>query len=136
MRLDNIIDILAEKIRQDSYFDQTEITYAYPQAVKPTRLEKPYIALGIGDINMSPAYIDAEDFQGSISVFADIFVPYKRGSACIPEMFTRLCGCFGCLNLTSISAGRIESDPNVQAYALKTVITFSDRLDAGGDEDE
>lgn len=136
MRIDNIIDVITEQIRQDSYFDQIEIIYAYPKAVKPTRLDKTYIALGISDINISPAHIDADDLEGNISVFADIFVPYKKENACLSEIFTRLCSCLSCLNLTSVSAGRIEAYADVQAYALKTVITFSDRITTGGEADE
>lgn len=76
--------------------------------------------------------IDVDFFisnAGSISVFADIFVPLKtdNGRAC--DIFSRLCRCFGRYNVISVSAQRITVDMNTASYVMKTAFTFNDEIE-------
>ena len=106
-----------------------KIIKAYPCTAAPARLSKETIALGFEKVDFSSVSVDDNSRAGSISVFADIFVPLKtdNGRAC--DIFSRLCRCFGRYNVISVSAQRITVDMNTASYVMKTAFTFNDEIE-------
>lgn len=132
MRLDTLLDELIGIIKGDTYFDNIRVIKAYPSDIKPTRLNCPYIALGLSEIDMNSSSIDSSQRSGTISVFADIYVSGRCDGAIICDVFTRLCEVLSCFNVLSIKAGRTQYDTYTQANVLKGVITFDDEITFGG----
>lgn len=129
MRFNTLLNELILLIKNDSYFKDIKVKYSYPSRVKPTRLSRSYITLGINSAEIIPAYVDSDDKTASITVFADIFVPEKSGSEKNSEIFMNLCRVFMNTGITGISAGRISYDKNVQAFLLETSISFNGLLE-------
>jgi hypothetical protein len=136
MNINSLLDDMLEKINANSFFDDMKIIKAYPCSVKPTRLNNVYISLGINKIDIKPYEIDDVNKAGEVSVFADIFVPIRMDNACMSEIFSRLCTVLEEYNVIGISADRITADNDIQAYVLKTSITFSDEVIFGGEGNE
>lgn len=132
MRLDTILDELIRLIKSDDYFDNIKVIKAYPSDVKPTRLNSPYIAVGLGEVDMHSSSIDSAQRSGQISVFADVYVSGREDGAIIYDIFTRLCKVLSCFNVLSIKADRTQYDTYTQANVLKGVITFDDEITFGG----
>ena len=132
MRLDTVLDKLIGIIKGDVYFDNIKVIRAYPSDIKPTRLNCPYIALGLSEIDMSSSSIDSMQRSGMISVFADIYVSGRNDGAVIYDIFTRLCEMLSRFNVLSIKAERTQYDTYTQANVLKSVITFDDEITFGG----
>lgn len=132
MRLDTVLDELIRIIKGDTYFDHIKVIKAYPSDVKPTRLNCPYVAIGLSEIDMHSSSIDSSKRSGMISVFADIYVSGRCDGAIIYDIFTRLCEVLSCFNVLSIKAEHAQYDTYTQANVLKGVITFDDEITFGG----
>ncbi len=132
MRLDNMLDEMVGIIKSDDYFNGIKVIKAYPFDVKPTRFACPYIALGLCEIDMHSISVDSAQRAGTVSVFADIYVSWKKDGAVIYDIFTRLCKVLSCFNVLSIKTQRMEYDTYTQANKLESVITFSDEIAFGG----
>ncbi len=136
MMLESLIDNLKNVIKQNPFFESIGVIHAFPAAIKPTRLKNEMIALGIEKIELSSCEIDSSTRAGEISVFADIFVPFRYGGARAGLVFDKLCRCFFDYNVLSIAASRLAVDEAAGAYVLKCVFTFKDKVDFGGEADE
>lgn len=129
MKIESFMDEFIGLIKSDDYFSDMKIIKAYPCTAAPVRLSKETIALGFEKVDFSSVSVDDNSRAGSISVFADIFVPLKtdNGRAC--DIFSRLCRCFGRYNVISVSAQRITVDMNTASYVMKTAFTFNDEIE-------
>lgn len=136
MNMNHLLDSIISLLKNDGSFNDIAIVKAYPPSVKPTRLSRIYIALGISEINMHSCSIDCSARAGEVSVFADIFIPFKMDNSCACEVFTKICNALSIYNILSVSASRLTADEQVQASVLKTKITFNDEISFGGDSDE
>ncbi|MCC8073246.1 MAG: hypothetical protein LIO62_03880 [Clostridiales bacterium] len=136
MTLTLLLDNFVKAIKADEYFSSTKVIYAYPCKVKPTLLSENIIAVGLTDISLESTSIGNDGDFGKASIFADIFVPAKSGNAQMSEEFIRLCADAWELGVISVSANRVEFDSSLGAYVLKSVFTFSEHFDFGGESDE
>lgn len=123
-------------LKSDSRFKNIALVRAYPPAAKPTRLDRIYVALGIKAIDLHPAQIDCSEKAGEISVFADIFVPFKMDNCRAGEVFADICSVLSSYNVMSVSASRLAADERIQASVLKASLTFNGRFLFGGENDE
>lgn len=133
MRIDKITTELINAVKQNEYFNDINVIAAYPKGKKPTRLERICIAFGISEVNISSAYIDEHERTGTVTVFADIFVPLKYDCGIMPVIFSKMCESLSGFNILSITAGRISTDSDIQAYLLKAAVTVGDIITFGGD---
>lgn len=136
MKIDGITESIIKRLRQDDGFKNITVTSAYPAGIKPTRLGRVCVAVGIGKISVNPVCIDDEVHGGEVTVFADIFIPLRDDCRRAQKIFARMCACLADFGIASISAERITADSAVEAYVLKTAVTLSDRAEFGGDADE
>lgn len=129
MKIESFIDEFISLIKSDVYFSGIKIIKAYPCTAAPVRISKETIALGFEKVDFSAISVDDSNRAGSVSVFADIFIPLKtdNGRAC--EIFSRLCRCCGRYNVISVSAQRIAVDINTASYVMKTAFTFNDEIE-------
>lgn len=132
MRLDNLIDTLIEKIKADPFFDNISVIRAYPDVTKPTRLSRAYIALSLGEIDLSSSQLDSSSRAGEVRVCADIITPVNMEQPDLCDIFVRLCRVLDCYNIVSIYAGDSEVQRLIQARHMRTQITLKDEFLFGG----
>lgn len=130
MNTEKIIDELMNSFHNA---ENVKVIKAYPFSDKPTRITKAYIAVGIKEIRLEPYQIDYPDQAGELIISADLFCPLKWDRDELIRLFSRLCTAVEKYNITSIKAGEITADTNIQAYRLKTTITVYNEFDFGGD---
>lgn len=136
MRLDMILDEIINLIKKDDYFNDIKVAKAYPCSAVPTKITKCIVAFGFDEIRLNSNQLDEGTRAGSVSIFADIFIPIKQNSTKGVEIFSRLCNVLSVYNVASVSAERLAVDRQTQTYVLKTGITFYDELLFGGGTDE
>lgn len=135
MKVQAFTNALIERVRRDSWFREMRVLYAYPDTVKPTRLSRVHIAMGIREMDLKPCFVDSTAQAGEVSVFADIYIPLKMDSALAEEVLRQLCRVLGGYNVAGISASKLTADKYTQANVLRTVFTFNDLIEWDGDTD-
>ncbi|MGN0522375.1 MAG: hypothetical protein ACI4IQ_07040 [Eubacterium sp.] len=136
MKINKCVDAFIERLKASPCFEDIKILGAYPCSVKPTQLTKTVIAVGLCDIDMSSSGLGEDSRAGCYSVFADIFLPWKADNAVMSDIFKNICAAVYDLNIIGIKAQRITVDNTTGSYVLKSVFTFNDEIDFGGDGDE
>lgn len=129
MRIESFIDEFIDSIKKDDYFSDIKIIKAYPCTEAPVRLLKETIALGFDKVDFTSISIDDSNRAGSISVFADIFIPLKKDNGRAGDIFSRLCRSLCRYNVISVSAQRTVVDNNTASYVMKTEFTFNDEIE-------
>ncbi len=136
MKFNGIVNNLISLVKKDKYFKEIEVVEAYPCREVATRLNRCIVVFGIDEVKMESYQVDDNARSGSVSIFADIFVPIRRSSRKAGEIFSKICCCLNIYNVISVSAERITVDKNTQTYVLKSKITFNDEIIFRSEEDE
>ncbi|MCH5314983.1 MAG: hypothetical protein J1E81_03635 [Eubacterium sp.] len=136
MRLDNAVSEIEALLKNSSELSDAKIITAFPDAIKPTRLDKALVAIGISELDIAPSELESSNRAGNLSIFADIFVPSSLGSTAPLNTLVSVCKALDAYCIVSIKADKPYYSREVQAVVLKTVITFSDRITFGGDDNE
>ena len=134
MTINFLLDRIDGLIKYDRRFKNIKVIRGYPTGVKPTRLDKIYVAVGISEIHLRPSQIDCPARAGDVSFFVDIFVPLKMDNKCIGNVFEDICNILNTYYVMSVSASRVTVDERIQARVMKTCFTFNDQF-FGGDDD-
>ena len=74
---ERIMTDFIELITADEYFKDIQILRAYPGGIKSTLLENAVVAVGLKEINVEDSSLGESVKTGTISVFANIYVPYS-----------------------------------------------------------
>lgn len=123
-------------IKLDSFFDRIKFVSAYPFLVKPTQLAYPVVAVGIGNMELFSAEIDGDTRAGSVSVFVDIYVPFKHKGFDMCDIFSRICKCLEDYCIERVSSQRVIADKLTSCYVMKNEFVFHDRILFGGESGE
>lgn len=128
MDISSLVTRVVGLIKYDNKFKKIDVIKAYPSVVKPTRFNKTCVAVGLSEINLHPSQIDCPAIAGEISVFVDIFIPFKMDCSGIGDIFTDICDILSrSYNVMSVSASEITADERIQAIVLKSKFTINDQ---------
>lgn len=130
-----IINQLIEIFKADDYLGDIKIVRAFEPPIKPTLLKTPAIALGIKEINIDEACVGGDAKRGSVSIFANIYIPIKCRGASAEEIMCRICACADCFGIASVSAGEMVFDSKTECFAVKTAIAFNGEIMIGGNDE-
>lgn len=133
MRLDNAIEEVEALLRNSTELQNAKIITAFPDSIKPTRLEKILVAVGMNELELASSELESSNRAGQLSIFADIFVPTSLGCSALLSTLTGICRALDAYCVVSIKAEKPYYSKDVQATVLETIITFSDRITLGGD---
>lgn len=133
---DKIADSFIKLVAANDYFDDKRVVKAYPEATKPTLLKHAVIAVGIKEINIDEASVGESVKRGSVSVFANIYIPFCVHDVRCEEVVSQICRAACDWSIISISASEMTADVKTQCRILKTVFTFNGEIFFGGDDDE
>lgn len=136
IRAESILNEFLNRILDDKFFADIQITRAFPDAVKPTILKNAAVAVGIKSLELDENSINESIKSGSFSVFADIFIPFDYGRIVPETIVFRICRDVSDFNIVSISISEIEASSLAQCYIMRTVFTFNNQLSFGGESDE
>ena len=128
IKTEHILTDFMDILEADEFFKNARITRAYPDTVKPTRLKKATVAVGIKNIEVDESSVGQSVKSGSYSIFADIFVPYTYDKQSFERIVFRICADISELNLVAIEVSGISADPTAECYMMKSVFTFNDEL--------
>lgn len=134
MTINFLLNRIDGLIKYDRRFKNIKVISGYPPGVKPTRLDKIYVAIGISEIHLHPSQIDGSSRAGDVSFFVDIFVPLKMDIQCIGDVFEDICNILNTYYTMSVSSSGVTVDERIQARVMKTCFTFNDQF-FGGDDD-
>lgn len=129
---DKIVDDFIDAARENEYFDDKKILRAYPPSVKPTLQKSPCVAVGIKEIRLDEAAVGQSVKRGSVSIFADVYIPFICKNASAEEIVCNLCRGAERFGISSISAGGAFYDAKTECFVTKTAFTFSDEIMIGG----
>ncbi len=136
MMMNDSVSSFIERLKKCPDLDGVRILSSYPCAIKPTQLDRAVIAVGFCDADMSSSGLGEDSRAGCYSVFADIFLPWKKDNSVMGDIFKNICLCVGDMNILSIKADRIAVDKATASFVLKSVFTFNEEIDFGGDDGE
>lgn len=135
-RLDDFLNLFINEMKSNSDLKGTKIIRAYPCTLAPAQPLQAVVAAGIAESALSPEGAGEENLSGSVSVFADIFSPWKAGTENISDILTYICESAVKCGAVSVKAERITSDKITGCYVLKSVFTFNGEVIFGGEADE
>lgn len=122
-----------EKLGEEQYFDDFKLISAFEPLQKPTVPEKPAVVCGISQMQAQTAALGGEVTAGSVTLFADIYVPYTlRGfdfQQAAGKIFSCLCSCAP----VSIGAQQISADDDTECFVLRLTVTLSDEINFNDD---
>ncbi|MDE6123947.1 MAG: hypothetical protein K2G22_01785 [Eubacterium sp.] len=125
-----------ELITADEYFKDIQVTRAYPGVIKPTLLKNAVVAVGIKEINVEDSSLGENVKTGSISVFANIYVPYSFDKSNFEKIVFRICSNVAEFNIVSVNVSEITANSASECFVMKAVFTFNNELCFRNDEDE
>lgn len=131
--INGFINDFISAVKNSSALGDVKFIKVYPTNDKPTILDETVVAVGLDKIELENESIGSNIKHGSISIFADIYVPVNKQSSKLTDILSEICSAVSSLCITGIKAGRIEYDHTARAYVLKSVFTFNDEIEFGGE---
>ena len=133
---ERIMTDFIELITADEYFKDIQILRAYPGGIKSTLLENAVVAVGLKEINVEDSSLGESVKTGTISVFANIYVPYSFDKRNNKKIVFRICRNVAEFNIVSVNISEITANSASECFVMKVVFTFNDELCFRDDEDE
>lgn len=133
---ERIITDFIELITADEYFKDIQIIRAYPGVIKPTLLKNAVVAVGMKEINVEDSSLGENVKTGTISVFANIYVPYSFDKSKFEKIVFRICRNVAEFNIVAVKISEITVNSASECFVMKVVFTFNDELCFRDDEDE
>lgn len=131
--INSFINDFISAVKKSSALRDVKFIRVYPTNDKPTMLDETVVAVGIDKIELENESIGSETKHGSVSIFADIYVPVNKQSSKMTDILSSICSAVSSPCISGIKAGRIEYDNTARAYVLKSVFTFNDEIEFGGE---
>ena len=131
-----IVSDFIEKIKADKYFNDIQVTRAYPNAIKPTLLKNAVVAVGIKEINVDENSLGENIKAGTVSLFANIYVPYSFDKGNFEKIVFRICSIASDFNIVSVNISEISTNSVAECFVMKAVFTFNNEICFKDDEDE
>lgn len=129
---DEIIDGFCQHLSDCEQLSETKIVRAYPMSYKPTILKKPYIAVGLTDMQFSDLAVGEEQKIGKYSVSCNIYVPTAMGEALAEKLFSYICTAVFDFDMKCAKAESLIYDKVTDCYLMKTIFSYHDETDFGG----
>ena len=133
---ERIMTDFIELITADEYFKDIQILRACPGGIKSTLLENAVVAVGLKEINVEDSSLGESVKTGTISVFANIYVPYSFDKSNFEKIVFRICRNVAEFNIVSVNISEITANSASECFVMKVVFTFNDELCFRDDEDE
>ncbi len=133
---ESILNEFLSRILDDRYFADIQITRAYPNAIKPTVLNNPAVAVGIKSIELDDNAVNENVKAGTFSVFADVFLPFESDLTVPEAIVFRICRDVSDFNIVSINISEMKANSLAQCYIMRAVYTFNNELTFGGKNNE
>lgn len=133
---DEIIDDFIGRLKLNAYFDDKKIMRAFPHSVKPTLPRRAAVVAGIKEIALDEASIGENVKRGSISIYANIYIPFTLNGVNAEKIVCQICKSIDDFNIASIRVSETAPDMKTECYVTKTVFTFNDEFMLGGVSDE
>ncbi|MDE7124220.1 MAG: hypothetical protein K2N83_01855, partial [Eubacterium sp.] len=115
---ERIMPDFIELITADEYFKDIQVTRAYPGVIKPTLLKNAVVAVGIKEINVEDSSLGENVKTGSISVFANIYVPYSFDKSNFEKIVFRICSNVAEFNIVSVNISEITANSASECFVM------------------
>ncbi len=133
-RVDSLVLSLIEKIKADDFFADVAVGKSFGAVVKPTCPGKASIVCGLVCGNVQSTALEQDIKAGSITLFADIYVPWNMKSFDIQQAVSRICAAAYEKNVSGIKLNEAHSHTKAQCIVQRAEITYSDAFElTGGD---
>lgn len=132
--VDSLLSELIEKIKADEFFADITVGKSYGAAVKPTCSERATVICGFVGGSVQNTALEQDIKAGSITLFADIYVPWSMHGFDIAQAVSRICAAAYSDNVSAVKLNEPTRTQRQQALFRRTEITYSDIFKfAGGD---
>lgn len=132
-QLNKIVDDYINKLKESESLNGIDIIRAFPNTRKSTILNRPYITLGLTDIDLNRASVGEHEKCGTFGVFCNIHIPFKMEAALAEIIFSNICEAVLDFQLIKVKASPISYLKETDCYLLQTVFTFYDEIQLGGE---
>ncbi|MCC8016604.1 MAG: hypothetical protein LIO43_04385 [Clostridiales bacterium] len=126
--INEFVNIFINKIKENDFFADKKVIFAYPNYVKPTILKKAVIAVGIASADMKPVSLGQNYAGGILKIFADIYIPYNGESKTNAEIISKLSETVSDLNAVGICVYNEEVRSSAQCVSQMVLFSFSDEF--------
>ncbi len=134
IRVDNLISGLIEKIKADEFFADIAVGKSYGAVVKPTCPVRAAIVCGLVCGSVQSTALEQDIKSGSITLFADIYVPWSMKDFDVQQAVSRICAAAYEENVSGIKLNEVRSHTKAQCIVQRAEITYSDAFElTGGD---
>lgn len=132
--VDSLVSDLIEKIKADEFFADITVGKSYSAAVKPTCPARAAVVCGFVGGSVQNTALEEDVKAGSITLFADIYVPWSMRGFDMAQAVSRICAAAFSDNVCAVKLNEAHSHTKAQCFVRRTEITYSDIFEfAGGD---
>ena len=129
--VDSLLSELIEKIKADEFFADITVGKTYGAATCP---ERATVICGFVGGSVQNKALEQDIKAGSITLFADIYVPWSMHGFDIAQAVSRICAAAYSDNVSAVKLNEAHSHTKAQCFVRRTEITYSDIFKfAGGD---
>ncbi len=129
IRVDNLISGLIEKIKADEFFADIAVDKSYGAVVKPTCPVRAAIVCGLVCGSVQSTALEQDIKSGSITLFADIYVPWSMKDFDVQQAVSRICAAAYEENVSGIKLNEVRSHTKAQCIVQRAEITYSDAFE-------
>ncbi|MCR5206859.1 MAG: hypothetical protein K6C14_00090 [Eubacterium sp.] len=124
MRIYNALDAVYGALKSEAALENAAVIRAYPDFLKPTRLEKTVIALSSGESDYIPAGIGESAQYGSVRVRAELFSPLALGGQALNSAAENTVRAVSKLYPDAIAVTPAEKSESLGCLYCRCVFTF------------
>lgn len=125
----SLVSNLVERIKADDFFQNTSVCRAYGTELKPTCSAGAVIVCGTVSADIQNAAIEQDIKAGSVTLFADIYVPWNMKNYDMQQAVARICAAAYSDNAVGVKLNEARSHKKAQCIMQRAEITYSDVFD-------
>lgn len=128
IKLDELCSLALDKLRADEYFEGFGLTCAFEPLERPTVPAKPAVVCGIAQVSAQTSALEGECAAGSVSLFADIYIPFDLRGFDIRQAAVRALKCLAARPAVRFEMGQVRADNAAECFVMRVTVAFSGEI--------
>ena len=125
IKLDELCSLALDKLRADEYFEGFGLTCAFEPLERPTVPAKPAVVCGIAQVSAQTSALEEECAAGSVSLFADIYIPFDLRGFDIRQAAVRALKCLAARPALRCEIAPVRADNAAECGLMRVTVAFA-----------
>lgn len=118
-------------LRSSDALQGVDFCRAYPNQMKPSRLERPVVAVCLAETDSAGDAVGENSQAGQVALRFDLYAPPAQGTRCLQQILSGVCSTLLDHRVCAVSAGAPGADKYTGCLHLRTTLTYREDIAYG-----